>query len=200
MPHTCSQTQLHCKNDQRMTAAGDKMEDVTESERGIIREPLILGHPSPLSPVILLPLSSPDLQNSPSLLHFIPLPRGHNSGEHSCVSGCRPPRFHRVENWPQGQEQKVSTSSVSCHVMYYWPQYARRSAHIWIFVWVSATESQWCKPNLKCHLFSYNPSGFPVMKQLWQQSINEAWVNSWEMPSSILGLCVNRKNTVFFLQ
>lgn len=27
--------------------AGDKMEDVTESERRIIREPLILGHPSP---------------------------------------------------------------------------------------------------------------------------------------------------------
>lgn len=37
------------KNDQRMSwrGAADKMEDVTESERRIIREPLILGHPSP---------------------------------------------------------------------------------------------------------------------------------------------------------
>lgn len=44
----------------------------------MIREPLILRHPS-LHPAILLPLLSPDLLDLLCLQHFIPLPHGHNS-------------------------------------------------------------------------------------------------------------------------
>lgn len=50
---------------------------MTESERRNIREPVILGHPSP-HPLIFLPLLSPDLLDS-LCLYFIPVPHGHNS-------------------------------------------------------------------------------------------------------------------------
>ena len=36
---------------------------------------------------------------------------------------ARPPQFHEAENCPQGLEEKVSASSVSCQAMHHWPQY-----------------------------------------------------------------------------
>lgn len=110
----CSQTQLPFKNDQRMSqrAAGDKMEDVTESERRIIREPLILGHLSPHPPSHFYPLIclARCVSNILFLFHMV------------ITHLCQPMRTTMVSRGgelPQGQEQKVSASSVSCHVMYH---------------------------------------------------------------------------------
>lgn len=68
-----------------MGTGEDETEGARESERGIMRESLILSHPSPHAAICIL-LSSPSPVCVPLLL-FIILPHGHNSSEHSSVSG-----------------------------------------------------------------------------------------------------------------
>lgn len=159
--------------------AGDKMEDVTESER----EPLILGHSSPHA---LLSSSHFYLQDSPSLLHFIPRPHGHNSVEHSCVSGCGPPWFHKARSKRSGLHQSAVVWHIADHstdgrvrtlLCQSLPQSQRDYGKAFCCLLHAL---QWCKNKLKCHLFSRTPSGFPVMKLLWQLSINKASVNTKE--------------------
>lgn len=163
------------------------MEDVTESERRIIREPLILGHPSP-HPVILLPLLYPALLDSLCLQHFIPLPHGHNSlvsadADHHGFTGQRTATRPRAKGqcficqrscdvsltteWTQGcthLEFCVSLPLNTTDVL------GKPSA----FGWVYELDANY----LKCHLFSYNPSGFLAVKLFWQLSTNEALVNT----------------------
>lgn len=93
-------------------------------------------------------------------------------------------------------------SQLSCDVSL--AMHGRKSAHIWAFVWNWKPQRLWesslllvvcntmMQNNLKCHLFSHNPSGFPVMKLLWQLSINKALVNTDE--GCWTERCVNRES------